>query len=260
MAKSDLVNVLANRRWLVCSRPFMHVTSSQVFTDRIYSHMEITFRTVLKRGLSEAPSRNCFSRIIRGYDAYGARLTQDNTNPLTRLLTKEWHDLLASTFDLNVTGDVSAELHHHAIGSHSGSVHNDFNPGWFQYNSDRMSLNLSNNELCQYKTGKTSKENVIPIRRMRALVCIFYLANDKWKSGDGGETGLYQKRDTPVDKPEVAIAPENNSLVAFPITPYSFHCFLKNNRKPRNSVVLWLHREYDEAIAQWGSKAVVDWQ
>lgn len=259
MAISELDAILENRRWRVSAFPFQHVTGKQIFKDEIYRRLELAFRAVLERGTSEMPSRGRFSRIFRNYDAYCARIPQDPANPLALFLTREWHDVLANLFDMATTGDVSAELHHHSLGSRNGSIHNDFNPGWFRKENTEVSLNISDSDLCDYKTGKVKAEGTIPIQRIRAVACIFYLANEKWHRGDGGETSLYLTRDSRIEEPATSIVPENNSLIAFPVTPYSFHTFLRNRRHPRNSIVLWLHREYDNAIAEWGAKSVVQW-
>jgi hypothetical protein len=251
--------VLANRRWHISSSPFTYVTATNVFTEPIYSRLESAFRSLLEQGLFETPTRNRFSRIFRNYDAYGAHVPKDSTNALTLLLTNEWHDLLASVFNLDVTRDVSIELHHHSKGSLNGSVHNDFNPGWFLENHDQSVINVSGYD-CAYRTGKTMIDGRISVQRMRALACIFYIANETWHRGEGGETGLYKMRDAPVDQPDVTVPPINNTLVAFPITPYTFHCFMGNNRHARNAIIFWLHRKYEDAKTEWGSKAIVHWK
>jgi hypothetical protein len=198
------------------------------------------------------------SRIFRGYDAYGAHLQKDQAGQLALFLTPKWRELLASLFELQITGDIRVELHHHTKGSESGSVHNDLNYGWFLPSTDE--INISDSGTCDYKTGMTKSSELTSIQRVRALACIFYLGNSEWRRGDGGETGLYRTRDTPVDSPYVSVPPINNSLVAFPVTPYSYHSFITNKKGLRNCVVLWLHRSSEHAVAEWGSKAIVPWR
>ena len=93
---------------------------------------------------------------------------------------------------------------------------------------------------------------------MRAIAILYYLNNPEWSPGDGGQTGLYRAMSDQVDQAVVSVPPINNSLVAFECSPRSFHTF-RTNRQPRNSVVMWLHREKDEALAQWGEDSIVPW-
>ena len=93
---------------------------------------------------------------------------------------------------------------------------------------------------------------------MRAIAILYYLNNPEWLPGDGGETGLYRAITDQVDQAVVSVPPINNTLVAFECSPYSFHAF-RTNRQPRNSLVMWLHREKAEALAQWGEGSIVPW-
>ena len=69
------------------------------------------------------------------------------------------------------------------------------------------------------------------------MAILFFLETDGWKEGDGGETGLYSADGKTLLK---KVAPLNNRLLAFQISPLSMHAFQKNNTE-RNSVVQWLH-------------------
>ena len=51
----------------------------------------------------------------------------------------------------------------------------------------------------------------------------------------------------------------NNSLVLFECTPFSWHGYLGNRAKPRNSVVMWLHRPKADVVARWGEPSIVRW-
>jgi hypothetical protein len=256
----DLSTVLHNRRWILADCPFSHVSCTEIFQPDFYQALENSFHTILSLGLSETPAKDKFSRIFRGYDAYGAKLPAANDDPLRIFVSREWHDMLAGLFNVKVTGDVNAELHHHVVGSSTGRIHNDLNPGWFVGEAEPGSVNLSDNEICSYKFGeRRSGEQRTPVQRVRAVAMLFYLANPKWRSRHGGETGLYEFEDSAVKTPAVAIPPVNNSLIAFEVTPSSFHAFLKNKRSARNAVVLWLHRTYEDAVAQWGERSISKW-
>ena len=256
----DLATLLQNRRWSMSYHPFPHVLAHDIFQPFVYREIERSFLRILGFGLFEERVVGRFSRIFRGYDAYGTRLPHDSKDPLCIFASREWHDLLAGLFHLRTTGDMNAELHHHALGSLNGRIHNDLNPGWFLGEAPVGGVNLSDSEVCSYKFGTLrSPAPLQPHKRIRALAMIFYLANMNWTQGDGGETGLYESNDADLNSPNVAIAPLSNSLLAFEVTPHSFHAFLKNKRSARNAVVLWLHRDYQEAASQWGEAAVVEW-
>jgi hypothetical protein len=256
----DLATLLENRRWLMSYYPFPHVRAHNIFQPFAYREIERSFLKILGFGLREERVAERFSRIFRDYDAYGSRLPHDKEDPLWIFASREWHDLLAGLFRLRTTGDINVELHHHTLGSSHGRIHNDFNPGWFLGEASLSGVNLSDGDICSYKFGTLRCATPLqPHRRIRALAMIFYLANKNWKQGDGGETGLYEFGDADVASPDVAIAPTCNSLLAFEVTPHSFHAFLKNKRSVRNAVVLWLHRDYKEAATQWGEAAIVEW-
>lgn len=256
----NLEMLLESRRWLMSNYPFPHVRASNIFQPSAYWEIERSFHKILASGLCEERAAGRFSRIFGGYDAYGAKLPHDNDDPLSIFASREWHDLLTGLFDVRTTGDVNVELHHHARGSSNGRIHNDFNPGWFVGEASLGGVNLSNNEICSYKFGTIRSDMAVQShKRVRALAMIYYVANGDWKQGDGGETGLYAFNDADVTSPDVAVAPINNSLLIFEVTPYSFHSFLKNKRSTRNAVVSWLHRSYEEATSQWGEAAIVEW-
>jgi len=142
------------------------------------------------------------------------------------------------------------EFHHHLPGSKTGFVHNDYNiicfkteplpnqinPWYFQCSFDRRSKDSDSEE------------------RIRAIAAIFYLGNPNWHSGDGGETGLYSSEHQLLK----AFAPKNNRLLAFEVSPYSFHGFLSNVRLERNSVIMWYHCHPDHQLSRYPGFAPVD--
>jgi 2OG-Fe(II) oxygenase superfamily len=256
----DLSTLLENRRWIFSTSPFPHVRANDIFRTSVYRTVEQAFSTILSRGFAAERTAEQFSRMFREYDAYGAKFPSEDSNPLRVFLSREWHDLLAELFNVKATGDVNAELHHHPIDSAHGRIHNDLNPGWFVHEASLGSVNLSDNDVCSYKFGECKSDpQLAPKQRIRAVAMLYYLVNTDWTSGDGGETGLYEFGDEETTAPQVAIPPINNSLVAFEVTPYSFHSFLKNKRSPRNAILLWLHRSFEETVSRWGKNSIVYW-
>ena len=254
-----LAHVIGQRRWRVCTDPFPHVLAYDVFTPEFYTALDRAFGELLARGLSEGHDPTCFSRNIKNYDAYATTFGDIMPGPFNVLVSRPWHDMIANIMGVQATGDVNGGFHHHAKGSKSGEVHNDLNPGWFIDNPDPFAVNLSRSELCSYSTGETTAPGIRKHQTVRAVAVLFYLHNPPWRPGDGGETGIYASRDQPVDKPTKRVPPINNTLYAFECRPNSYHSFLCNRRSPRNSMIMWLHRPMGEAVARWGSKAIVHW-
>jgi hypothetical protein len=255
----DLSNYLANRRWIKRTFPFPHTVAKNVFHEPVFDEMVTAFRGIVDRGLSSDPNLNSFSRTIVGYDAFALNFSEDLPGPLRIFVSKQWHEMIARFTEVNATGDVNGGFHHHVVGSANGKVHNDFNPGWFASEATADKVNLSNHSQCNYQTGKTRELGIEVRETVRAVAILFYLNNSGWRVGDGGETGLYADAQTPVDRPTVAIPPADNSLLLFECTPYSYHAFISNRKRPRSSVIMWLHRSKEDAVARWGERSIVKW-
>jgi hypothetical protein len=252
---------LEERRWWRRELPFPHVVAERVFRPTMYAAIESSFREVFARGLTDdSRDHSRFARSMKGYDAYGYRPPRDLDGPLAVFASREWRDLLASVFAVETTEDVEISLHHHCVGGKTGWIHNDLNPAWYVDQPRADGINLSNPLICSYHFGHTSGTDLTPRERIRAVAVLFYLANEPWSPGDGGETGIYAVRSTPADQPVFAMPPHNNSLLAFECTPFSYHTFIANKRAPRNSIVMWLHRPKQHVIERWGEAAIEPWR
>lgn len=244
--------------WRQYSLPFLHYRCTEVFPPDIAEGVDQEFRRVLSKGLYEERKSGRFARIFVGYDAYGTRLPRQQNNSLRVFASETLHDEISNLFKVETTGDLSVELHHHAVGSASGKIHNDLNPGWFVKTKDGT-VNLHDRRSCSYRTGQTSTSSSAVIKRVRAIAMIYYVANGVWHHGDGGETALYGDASCSKRSCEL-VAPLDNSAVVFECTPFSYHRFLSNRAKPRNSVVMWLHQTEETCRERWGDQVIVDWQ
>jgi hypothetical protein len=251
----SLSDILDSRRWMRYSDPFPHVVARDVFVQSFYRELEDAFRAALSRGLGQPGEKARFTRNMPGYDAYGLVLDRRIAGPLGVFISRPWHDVLASLFGLNATGDVQCALHHHPPGSASGWVHNDLGLRWFMGDPKPGEVNLD----CSGRTPAAARRaGLNPRPVVRAIAMLFYLNNGPWSPGRGGETGLYRTNRDPVNQPAAVVPPVNNSVLVFECTPYSFHTFLKNRRNPRDSVNLWLHRPRREVVVRWGESKIVD--
>lgn len=254
----NLSEVFENRRWLHRTKPFPHIVAQNVFRESVYRQFEIAFRRELDDGSAGLPNQH-FKRDMKGYDAFGTCFGPSVSWPFKFFFSRPWHDLLVNLFGITSSGHVSGGLHHHPVGSSNGWVHNDLNPGWFVEYESEDGLIISNREVCNYGTGATYGNGFKTTEVVRVLAVLFYLNNSQWSPGDGGATGLYQRKNDDVEHPTVIIPPRNNSLLIFECTPYSLHCFLSNRSSPRNSFNMWLHCPKQQMIARWGNKALVYW-
>ncbi len=154
------------------------------------------------------------------------------------------------------TFEIDAATHSHPPGSRTGWIHNDYNPGWFARDAGSDQTIFSDEENCKYKS---SYEKTNYVGRMRYITIIYYLLNDGWEDGDGGETGIYSSSSQSPNLPDIAIPPINNTILMFECRPDSYHSFIAS-KKQRNSVTLWLHRPINEARKQWPYHEPIYWR
>ena len=250
-----LREILNCRRWLLSGDPFPYFTASSVFKEDYFLKLQARFLELLfteNGGIA-------FPRSGYGYDAYSMPLTRELAGPFSIFFLPEWKELLAGITGVDATCDVTAGLHHHGEFSRTGTVHNDLNPGWFVDCHDEEGMNVSRYDLCNYFNGAVATTRQQSHEVIRGVTVIYYLCNPDWVPGDGGETGLYQAITDSVASPVEAIPPMNNSLLAFECTPHSYHCFLGNQTKPRNSFIMWLHRPKSTVYRKFGENVVVKW-
>jgi hypothetical protein len=251
-----LGDVLAHRMWLRRERPFPHIVARDVFEPAFYGALESHVRQILQDRIIQSSAGD---RSIPGYDAYGIGFDESLPDPLGVFLSNDVRDMLCGLFDVEPTPYVFAGIHHHASGSQDGFVHSDYNPVWFP-RAPNGRVRCPDQEVCAYKTGEGSLPAAAKVEVVRAVALIFFLLNGGWRSGDGGETGLFADRGASVREPVLRCPPENNSLVMFECTPESFHAFLGGNRRPRTSVIMWVHRAREDAVATYGEDRLERWQ
>ena len=237
----------------------MHIAAQNVFTPEFYSALSVQVSDLISQGLSEMPSKGLLSRNLPGYDAYGIGINHAFPYPLSFFVSSCWRDLMCGLFHIQPTPYVFAGIHYHKVGSANGFIHNDFNPVWFP-RALASETQIPNQELCSYKTGAGSLSESAKVQVVRGAVMIFFLLNDGWRSGDGGETALYRSGTDVISNPAAEIGPENNSLVGFECTPSSFHAYRTNYRSARVSIIMWIHRRLEDAINKFGQEQLEHWK
>jgi 2OG-Fe(II) oxygenase superfamily len=242
---------IKNKRWIVNRHPFKHIVARDVFDDGIYNRLCAEFG---KRVANKESKRT----ITKNYDATILPLTDADKANLAPILDLEWLKLISTAMQLDTRFEVDGALHSHPPGSRSGWIHNDYNPGWFARPAAKDEVYLSSRDGCDYKSGKTATASSTPVRRMRYLTLLYYLDNPRWVEGMGGETGIYTSQRRSVDRADRFVPPVNNSLLLFECSPHSWHSF-RSGSFARNSITLWLHRDFDQAKKQWPHHEPVYW-
>jgi hypothetical protein len=225
----DAFTDVRDRRLALESAPFPHIIIDDFFKPDAYRMLAEQFATVQRRGfLEEAWSPDYFHRFEIDYDGYvyTPPPTLERTDPLSVFFSLEWNWFFSKLFRQFTTFETAPAFHHHPAGNRTGFVHHD--------NADKHFSplrRLPNGVM--YGEGNASD----PLIRRRKIAILYFLENDSWKEGDGGEVGFYSADGkTLITK----VAPLNNRLLAFQISPISQHAF-QGNRRERNSIVQWFH-------------------
>jgi len=245
---------IVNNDIVMHDEPFRHIVVDDLLTDTLYEDLCCFFADSFSRGLSEKPDRNLFSRHQGGYDAYIFTPNPRAEYPMSFLNSRGWVEYLSSLFAIQSSDDTITSFHHHLPSGADGWVHSDYSLCSFR--EDRLDNGINPwYYQCIYEDDVKGRQPDTT-KRMRAIAIIYYLANEPWKEGDGGETALYNKEQNIVKK----VAPINNRLLAFEISPTSFHGFVKNHRHIRNSISQWIHQEPQSMFEKFGVYETVKWK
>jgi hypothetical protein len=235
--------------WCVYRRPFRHIRAERVFRTNVYEGLERAFLALMDaKGINQDGEPRFQQRA--GYDALILGMRENLSSQFAPLFERRWIDFLAGLADLPALAQIDAALHHIPVNSRSGWIHTDFCSGWF--NSEITgNIVFPDRTACDYFTGTKKSADAQPQEFIRAATMIFYLHNDGWKEGCGGETGLYASSRAGSGE-MCTVAPVNNSLLLFECSPHSYHSLIANPGCQRNSIILWLHSSVENAQSRWG--------
>lgn len=236
--------------WWIHERPFRHIRAQQVFRKEVYAHLETEFLAIRDGPKQNTSTEPTFRKVQSTYDAHIFPMSQGIAVQFAPLFERRWIDFLANLLDLPAIPQIDGALHHIPINSRSGWIHNDFCSGWFN-GSHLGEIIFPDRRNCDYFTGASKSPTARPKEFVRAATMIFYLGNDEWKEGFGGETGLYASSRTGQEGICV-VPPVSNSLLLFPCSPHSYHSLITNPGCARNSIILWLHSQLENAQERWG--------
>lgn len=228
--------------------PFNHIYAENFFTDAFHELLCQEFEKVMSQGLADQFSLASFSRFP-GYDAYYWLLPPETGYPLNLFYSQEWKDHFSRLFGIPLTNDIVAEFHHHQVDSQDGFVHNDYNLCCFTENRLPNGMNPWY-YTCNYDPAQNDMTTGLVTSHMRSIALIYYFNNDPWLPGDGGETALFNSEQ---DLAAARLTPPiSNSLLAFEVSPDSYHGFRQNFRSERNSLIMWFHTQTDVKLMRHG--------
>jgi hypothetical protein len=236
---ADLAAVLANRRWQRRTRPFPHVVTENVFVPSFARRLVGDFERALEAAGYDT-----------SHDFVGATLRRGGSGALDLFLSPAWHALAAGVFGVQGRSYLTAGIHRHRPGSRDGFPHNDIYPERLHVTAMRAGPQG------EVLADRTTDVDAPPgDRQVRAVAMLYYLGEDAWRPGDGGETGLYWDWKDPVGEPVRRMPPRSNTLFAFACHPHSYHSFISNHRR-RDSVIVFLYRDVEDYVAHWGEEGL----
>lgn len=226
--------------------PFPHVVIDNFFKNDVYNDLVSYFKNCLEKGLSEEMDKDRFHPFLNlkgemAYDGYVRTPRFGENKTFDLFYTAEWNLFFSRMFKQQTDWFTSVAMHHHPAGNKTGFVHSDYASKKF------LISNKLNNGVIPYEMEKDDK-NVNLITGIRIISIIYYLNNDDWQWGDGGETAFYKTKDGVTLK---LVEPINNRLLAFQISPTSLHAF-QENFKPRSSIVQWFHTDPEWCKKKFG--------
>ncbi|MFE7313976.1 2OG-Fe(II) oxygenase [Streptomyces sp. NPDC057555] len=237
--------------WWGYRTPFRHWRASDVLNEASYQEVSSAFEAILKTtdGQLEGPHR--LRKSSANYDAQILPVNNDVAGLFSPLFSHEWIRSLHQFISVPETHRIDAALHSSLPGSRTGWIHTDFCSGWFDETIASDDLVFASRATCDYFTGRLVDRSATPKEYIRAATMIYYLCNDDWSKGDGGETALYGAAKQR-DRTTVGLVPPlNNTLLLFECSPHSYHRFITNKRRRRNSIILWLHTTVEGAESRW---------
>jgi hypothetical protein len=239
--------------WYLLDRPFRHVRAEMVFRKKTYDALVEAFVSLKEREGCDQSETARFSKRQPGYDAEMLAVDQEVASFFSPLFERRWTRFLGGLLGLPDRAQIDGGLHHIPVDSRSGWVHNDFCSAWFDEGTTGDII-FPDRRKCDYFSGTLKSADARPREYIRAATMIFYLQNDDWQKGCGGETGLYT-----ASAPDLGacstVPPLSNSLLLFECSPHSYHRLLANPGCPRRSVIMWLHDTVQDTQSRWGDGA-----
>jgi hypothetical protein len=238
--------------WRQHESPFRHFRATGVFDEETYASLAAAFRPILEAS-QQGTGNYRMTRSRADYDARMLSVDEELAGRFAPLFAPDWIRFLYRFMGLPYLDRLSGGLHSSEIGARTGGIHTDFCAAWFDESIEQRGAFLfPDHRRCEYYTGQKVVEDAQPRQYARAAALIYYLCNDGWRPGMGGETSFYGAARASDRTSADLVPPLNNSLVLFECSPHSYHRFVSNTGMVRNSIVMWLHCTDELARSRWG--------
>jgi hypothetical protein len=240
-------------RWERHTAPFVHFRVRDIFRPEIYARLTSAFSEILADSEPGRTGPYQMARTRTDYDARMMSVTDELAPRFAPLFELQWVRFLERLTGTPALDRISGGLHSSDPGARTGAIHADFCTAWFDESpANAGSLLLPRHQRVEYFTGRKLVPDAEPKQYVRATTLLFYLCNEGWKAGDGGETGLYGASRNSSRVSTELVPPVDNSMVIFNCSPHSYHRFVTNPGRRRNSIVMWLHQTEADAETRWG--------
>lgn len=239
--------------WWGYSSPFRHWRVTGVLDAAAYRRVSASFNSILETTAGQRQGPYRLAQSTANYDALMLAVNADIALAFAPFFSEAWIRSLHRFLSIPELGRIDGALHSSPKGSRTGWIHSDLCSGWF--NEDPSSTDwmlFADRSHCDYFTGRRKTRLANPKEYVRAATMIYYLCNDDWKPGDGGETALYSASRQCERTSRELVPPINNTLLLFECSPHSYHRFLRNPGCTRNSIIFWLHTDVRHAQSRWG--------
>lgn len=252
LREDDVSLDLQSIEWWEYKIPFRHLRAQSVLQPEPYQRVCAAFQSILQTtdGGDVGPYR--LKRTNPKYDARMLGMTEDLSPSFDPFFSSAWLQMIAGLVGLPLLRRIDGGLHSSPVASKDGWIHTDLCSGWFDESSAELGI-FPDRRKCDYFTGKPKTRDANPVEYVRAATMIYYLCNEGWQEGDGGETGLYGSSRMGSQTPVSFVPPIDNSALVFECSPHSYHRFIANPGRARNSIILWLHVTVERATSIWGS-------
>ena len=236
--------------------PFPHVYIQNALKEEFYTVLCKYFNQVLLRGIvpsTEPLNPSKFQKFSYGYDASFWQPPPDIGYPINAFYEPIWVEFLSKLFNIPLTNHISLTLHHQVYDSKPFAAHNDYClVGMSKCKGPSDKLQQYHFETPYFIKSVEEGQSLNLDIQMRSVVALFYINNLPWEEGKGGETALYEQyADYVAHKPFKKIPPISNSVLMFETTPETFHTYLPNFSKFRNTLIFWLHSDMKKKIAKY---------
>ena len=234
-------------------RPFRHFRAQNVFPDDVYQALASRFSEILRQSSAGVPGAYQLAQSSPNYDARILGVDDALARLFSPLFSMEAIQQIHGLMDFPFIPIVDGALHSSPVGSRTGWIHTDFCAAWFDHSIPPAGPFLyPRRDRCEYFSGELKTPGAAPRKYARAAALLFYLCNDGWRPGDGGETGLYGSQVLSSRSAVEFVPPLDNSLLLFECSPHSYHRFIHNPGRVRNSIILWIHATPELMQAKWG--------